>query len=502
MLSPLLERCTDLSELTDVFHMVFDANQIGITVVREDGSIIYYNDAQAKLDGLNPADVLGRLVHHIYDFTPEDSPTMRALRTGETTRDDVHYYRTRQGKLINSTNIIYPLRAGERLLGAICFITGYAAVRMQDGLPEVENDGGGKLPGPNSTTIPGKRHYSFASLIGENAALREAAELAEKSARNQSSVMLVGETGVGKEIFAQAIHYAGSRKGKPFTAVNCAAVPAGLLEGILFGTVKGAFTGALNTPGLFEETNGGTLYLDEVDSMPISLQSKMLRALQEKRIRRIGEGRERDVDVRIVSSVGKNPAELVEEGLMRPDFYYRLGVVKISIPPLRERMDDLHALIRHFLRKHSEALGVAVPLVTPEAMALLYSHKWPGNVRELEHAIEASLALMEPESELGPAYLCRACPDICGPSQGERRLFPLPNPPAAVPAHDDRESGGTGLREAKDSMEANALARALRSSAGNVALAARLLGLSPQLLHYKMKKHGLNATAFKPQHLV
>ena len=540
MLGNLLKYCTDLSQLLDVFHLIFDANQVGITIVRADGVIIYYNDAQARLDGLAPKDALGKKICDVYSFTPEDSPTMRALRSGKPVFDSVHYYRTRNGKLVNSANAIYPLWINGILLGGICFIQSYTDIGKQVGYMRGAGEHGAvvdvTMPPPKTE----KKHYTFASLVGESPLLREAAELAKKVSQGASSVMLVGETGVGKEIFAQAIHYEGPRRNNPYLALNCSAVPETLMEGILFGTAKGAFTGAVNRAGLFEAANGGTLYLDEVDSMPLSLQSKMLRALQERKIRRIGEGHERAVDVRIISSVGRPPLSLVEEGLMRQDFYYRLSVVKVLIPPLRSRMEDIHLLVQHFLEKHSKYAGASIPLVTPEAMAVFYSHAWPGNVRELEHTIEASLALVDPGDNLEAWHLYRAVPDLSPVPQpaeattpwlafqesfpaereyiaGSRKNALQPRRPgesatahAARPTRRSPEQDNppldvhdlASLSVRTMAVEESSITKALGASAGNIAMAARLLGISPQLMHYKMKKYSINKRDFLPGQLL
>ena len=538
-----LQNCTDLSQLLDVFHMLFDANQVGVTIVRADGVIIYYNDAQARLDGLAPKDALGKKMCDVYNFTPEDSPTMRALRSGKPVFDSVHYYRTRHGKLVNSANAIYPLWGNGVMLGGICFIQSYTAIGKQVGYMSGADETGlaPDLARPQKTE---KSHYTFASLIGESLLLREAADLAKKVAPSDSSVMLVGETGVGKEIFAQAIHYDSPRRNRPYMALNCSAVPETLMEGILFGTAKGAFTGAVNRAGLFEAAGGGTLYLDEVDSMPVSLQSKLLRVLQERKVRRIGEGHERAIDVRIISSVGRPPLVLVAEGLMRQDFYYRLSVVKVLIPSLRARMEDIHLLVHHFLEKHSKLAGTQAPLVTPEAMAVFYSHIWPGNVRELEHTIEAGLALVDPGDNLEPWHLYRAAPDFSPVPQSAEATTPWlafqesflakqryeatvdnkedvplrrertrpPDKDAAVPLTRAARGGDMGEMPFNDNnptslaastmaIEESSLIKALRASAGNIAMAARLLGISPQLMHYKMKKYALNKRDFLPGQL-
>ena len=542
MLHDILKNCTDLSQLLDVFHMVFDTNLIGITIVRADGVIIYYNDAQAQLDELSPRDALGKRICDVYRFTPEDSPTMRALRTGKPVFDNVHFYRTRHGKLVNSSNSIYPLWANGVLLGGICYIQSYTDIGRQAGfMSTIEEPEEAGMPAAPERR-PGKTHYTFESLVGESRLLLEAANLAKKVSHSSSSIMLIGETGVGKEIFAQAIHFESSRGASPYTAINCSAVPETLLEGILFGTVRGAFTGAVNRPGLFEATDGGTLYLDEIDYMPVSLQNKLLRVLQERKVRRVGEGHERPINVRIISSVGRNPVNLVEAGQLRQDFYYRLGVIKILIPPLRSRMEDIHPLVQHFLRLHSDRLGVPLPLVTPEAMAVFYAHTWPGNVRELGHAIEASLVLVDPGDNMEPWHLYHAVPDFIPVphaseattpwlafQDGSRQKEEFSAPPrratagtpataqsaqprawkdatyaeaaAMRPAEPTETGGGASLPAQTLTMEAASIEKALAASAGSVAMAARLLGISPQLLHYKMKKHAIRKQTFMPERL-
>ncbi|MDL2306821.1 sigma 54-interacting transcriptional regulator [Desulfovibrio sp. OttesenSCG-928-C06] len=530
------------------FKMLFDSIQIGIIIADANGRIIYYNKAQSGIDRLNLEDVLDRDMCEVYKFTPNTSPAMQVLRTGTPIVDRVHSYLTRSGNLVNASCTIYPLyKDGSEVFGAICFSQSYTALDFQ--LQNIQKDIS-QYKENDDAAEPNKKakNYSFSSIVGQNSSLLDAVSLARIAATNHSTVMLVGETGVGKEIFAQSIHYGSSRAQHSYTAINCSAVPETLLEGILFGTAKGAFTGALNKPGLFEVSNKGTIFLDEVDSMPISLQSKLLRVLQERKIRRVGEADEREIDVRIISAVGRNPATLLKQGLLRPDFYYRLGVIKIFLPPLRERMDDVHQLVSHFLYKHSQALGRRIPEISNAAVEILYSHNWPGNVRELEHAIEASLSIMGASQLLEPSHLYSACPEIArrvapherafktGVTAGNPAIMPHTHaemdasrtdvtgntedavfaafsdnsgvytaaPPAFAPygAFGKEEPAnavrGSSLVAAKYEAELNTIRNALRASAGNRSMAARLLDISPQLMYYKMKKYKLDAKDFAP----
>lgn len=558
-----MSKAFNLADNVELLHILFDSYVAGITIVQPDGTIIYYNDAQASLDGLQSEQALGKTICDVYRFSLEDSPTMQAVRQQELIVDNVHFYRTRTGnKLVNATLEAYPLYKDDTLVGGLCCIRGYSP--RDNHIYSVEERTDTPIEDSVQRNTERRKNYTFANLVGNNSELLEAIAVAEQSSQSSSPVMIIGETGVGKEIFAQAIHSASSRASYPYTAVNCSAMPENLLESILFGTTRGAFTGAIDKAGLFEVTEKGTIFLDELDSMPVSLQSKLLRVLQEKCVRRIGDSHERDLDVRILSSVTRNPIHLVQAGALRPDFYYRLGVVKVFIPPLKNRLEDMHLLAQYFVDKHCRILGIGVPLITPEAMGILYKHSWPGNVRELEHAIEATLNLLGNDGYIEPRHLLRACPDIFTSSD----LLPSKSTPwlayqaylsdqggakeaemdatAAITTKPDGSGGNrpddsptirlaeppstgqsphgsdktfqhlgasvqsTGkagepptlhLHAKKDELEEKIIRNALTTSAGNLALAAKLMGISPQLMQYKVKKFAINTRDYIPRSL-
>ncbi len=309
-------------------------------------------------------------------------------------------------------------------------------------------------------------------LVTESRAMKQALEVVARVAGHPTTVLITGERGTGKEVIAQAIHRASPRAAGPFVAVNCAAIPDTLLESELFGYVKGAFTGASgDRPGLFEQANGGTLLLDEIGELPLSLQAKLLRVLQENEIRRVGDQKTRRVDVRLLAATAKDLAAEAAAGRFREDLFDRLNVVTIHLPPLSERRDDVAPLARHFATLLARRLDQPVAL-SDAALAWLAEQRWPGNVRELEHAIERA-AVLSDKQLLEPA---------------DFREEPLPRP-AGVRGPTDE--GPSTLREAVERAEREAISAALAAAAGNRREAAKQLGVSLRTLFYKMERHGI-----------
>ena len=242
------------------------------------------------------------------------------------------------------------------------------------------------------------RSWSFGGLIGKSKAIREVFELTNRVARATANVLITGESGTGKEVIARAIHARGPRSAKPFVALNCSSIPENLLESELFGHVKGSFTGAIaNKQGLFEEADGGTIFLDEIGDMDITLQAKVLRVLQDRKIKPVGGNQEKEVDVRVLAATHKDLKKAIQEGRFREDLYYRLNVIPVVIPPLRHRRDDIPLLANHFLAKYAAANNSTVKGFSPEAMAKLVGAHWGGNVRELENIIERVVVLCSSE---------------------------------------------------------------------------------------------------------
>ncbi len=310
-------------------------------------------------------------------------------------------------------------------------------------------------------------------IVAESPAMRRVVELASRVAPHPTTVLITGESGTGKEVIARAIHRMSPRHGARFVALNCGAIPENLLESELFGHSRGAFTGATaDKVGLFEEADGGTFLLDEVGDLPLALQVKLLRVLQEGEIRRVGDARVRPIDVRVVAATARDLERDVTAGGFREDLYYRLNVVRIHIPPLRERPEDLEALVAALVRRAVERSGRSVTLA-PDALAAIRARDWPGNVRELENAIERAVILSPDEVVRGEAFTPAAA-----------------GTPGGGP---DRSSARTPdrLDLAVEAAERQAIRTALDASDGNRAAAAKLLGISQRSLFYKLKKLGL-----------
>jgi two-component system response regulator PilR (NtrC family) len=317
------------------------------------------------------------------------------------------------------------------------------------------------------------------SLVGSSAAMRRVHDLIAQVATTKTNVLVSGESGTGKELVARGIHDLSERRDKPFIAVNCGAIPENLLESELFGHVRGAFTGAVsNKPGLVETADGGTLFLDEIGELPPSLQVKLLRLIQEKTLRRVGGNHDQRVDVRIVAATNRDLAAEAQAGRFREDLYYRLNVIQIALPPLRERMEDVPVLVQHFLDKYRRELGKDVSSLSPAAMEKILAHPFPGNVRELENLIERAVALAR-----GPVLDV----DVLPASVLERGT--AARTPASAPA---APPAGANLDEILASYERGLLTDALQRAGGVKKRAARLLGISFRSFRYRLEKLGLD----------
>ena len=320
--------------------------------------------------------------------------------------------------------------------------------------------------------------YDYRNIVGRSAAMREVLRIVDHVIDTTVPVLVLGESGTGKELIARAIHGSGPRKSGPFVAENCAAIPETLLESALFGHVRGAFTGAdRDRVGLFELAHRGTLFLDEMGEIPPSTQVKLLRALETGELRRVGGKDTIKVDVRIVSATNRDIRALVAEGRFREDLYYRINVLEVRLPPLRERREDIPELVQHFLEEHARESGAEAKTITPDAMALLVGYAWPGNVRQLRNEILRAVALS------GQVIL----PEVLS-ADVRRRSVPVPSQTAG--ARSRREI----VQEAVAVVERRAVEEALARSGGRKGEAAELLGVSRPTLDAKIKRHHVRWT--------
>ncbi len=311
---------------------------------------------------------------------------------------------------------------------------------------------------------------AFQKIIGESKTIRDLSDLIEKAAKYDTTVLITGESGTGKELVAEGIRSLSARAKKPFVTVNCGSIPGNLLESEFFGYLKGAFTGAdSDKKGLFEEADGGTVLLDEIGELPLELQVKLLRVLQEREIRPLGDSKNRKVDVRVIAATARNLEEEIEKGKFRQDLYYRLNVVHLHIPPLRERKEDIPLLCEHFLRKYCSQLGSREKNIAKETLRHLLVYNWPGNVRELENYIQRSIVISEQDT-----------------------ILPTDLPPAVViheSSFDDIDNLGTySLKQGKILLEKKLIKKALAFSQGNKSQAALMLEISYPSLLSKIKE--------------
>ena len=330
------------------------------------------------------------------------------------------------------------------------------------------------------------KEQSFGDLVGCSQRFLQVRELLARAAESRVTVLLLGETGVGKDLFAKALHQGSPRREKPYVAVNCAAIPKDLIEPELFGVEKGAYTGAdQSRPGRFERAHGGTLFLDEVGELSLRAQAALLRVLQESEFERVGDTRTRKVDVRLVAATNEDLDQAVRDGRFRADLLYRLNVYSVEVPPLRERLDDIPELVRHFIDKYGTLHGKRVQGVTDRAMQMLRSYQWPGNIRELGNVIERGIILAEQGGSIEAAHLF---PNVAGVQKTAEEASPADEDWLLGTVEQLLDAGCDLAR-----LETEMTGRALERAGGNVTRAAQMLGLTRAALDYRLKKMRLSS---------
>ncbi|WP_400163876.1 sigma 54-interacting transcriptional regulator [Brevibacillus sp. TJ4] len=462
----LAEEITNLKELQSMLEAIIQCSDEAITVVDQDGYGLMINPAYTRLTGLTPEEVIGKPA--TVDISEGESMHMQVLKTQRAVRGvPMKVGSKRKDVVVN----VAPVLVDGKLKGSVGVIHDVSEFkRLTEELEKAHRI---------IRTLEAK--YSFADIIGYSEAMKAAIEQAKRAASTPATVLLRGESGTGKELFAHAIHNESDRKYKPFIRVNCAAIAESLLESELFGYEEGAFTGARRggKRGLFEEASGGTIFLDEIGELSMGVQVKLLRVLQEREIVRVGGTKPIAIDVRVIAATHVNLETAIQTGRFREDLYYRLNVIPIHIPPLRQRLEDIQPLALHLLRKDNEEYGRKVEGIDPQTMQLLLSYHWPGNVRELENVIGRAMIHMRIHERV-------IMPEHLPPLFGKAGTVAPEEPVSAGPS-------GKSLREAVEEAERQHIRHELLVARGNRTLAAKRLGISIRSLYYKMEKLGIEA---------
>ena len=445
-------------------HDIWDYDNI---VVTDEKGIIRFADLAdlgiLETIGVDMDTFIGSRVTDAYTNLSESTSTiLTVLRTGEPILYYVQDFLTKHGKEVRMVNSTYPIFEAGKIIGAIEYAK---LLYAKDSPRPLKGSARGKVFRKNNTS------YTIDDIISINPVMLRMKEELRRVSLSDSAILIHGKTGTGKEVTAQAIHNLSLRYAKPFVSLNCGAIPANLVESMLFGTVKGGFTGSVDAKGLFEEANGGTLFLDEINSLDMNLQAKLLKAIEEKNIRRIGDTTNIQLDIRIISAVNEEPEYLLTEKKIREDLYYRLSVIEFELPPLSHRQEDIPVLLRYFLNAFNQNMRMDIKGIEPNALQCLCKYEWPGNVRELKNALESAFNRVEGNkirlSDL-PERIAR---------HSENIIAPLPAPE------------NKNLKTAVEDYEKALIQGELQRTGNKIAETARRLGVSKHVLKYKMDKY-------------
>lgn len=471
----------------------------GILVTDSKGYIEYFATYRPDVNKLKEKNILHKHITEVYpELTEETSSIMRVLRSGESISNEYQTLKTYDGQSIRAINTTMPIKEDNRIIGAVD-VSRYidSPYRRQDITLETKefkaNSGG---------------LYTVDDIITVSPQMEDIKQRIPLIADTDSSVLIYGETGTGKELVAESIHTASKRAGRRFVAQNCAAIPGNLLESILFGTKKGSYTGAENKPGLFEIANGGTLFLDEINSMEMNVQAKILKAIEEKQVVRLGGYEPIKTDIKVISAVNERPMDCVKAGKLREDLFYRLSVVQVNIPPLRERRDDILYMASRFIEAYNQSMHRDIMGLDEQVEELFRSHAWPGNVRELKNIIEGAFNVAStrfiqkkdlPEYLANPVWLEVPREATEALAAGRVKVGEGAGNAFAAEESDTKRFGesewaedisfaGKTLNQTLAEVEERMIRNALRE-ADSLAGAARLLGITKQNLHYKLTKY-------------
>ncbi|OLN30961.1 sigma-54 interaction domain-containing protein [Desulfosporosinus metallidurans] len=445
-----------------LFEILDNINDV-VLVIDLDTTIVYANEAYAKILGVPVAKVLGRRL----DKIEPDSKTITALRTGKVSNNGRDYLDSLNIDVVGSS---FPLYDGKNIIGAVSIFKNITEVVQLNRELELTKGVADYLKEQlECEQLP----LSFNEYVGQNSRLKETLVLAAKVARTDSTVLILGESGVGKEVLARAVHKCSRRQDKPMIKVNCAAIPEALLESELFGYEEGAFTGAKRGGklGKFELAHGGTIFLDEIGDMSLTMQAKLLRVLQEKEFERVGGTKTVKVDIRVIAATNRNLKDMIEKETFRRDLYYRLNIVPLHLTPLRERKDDLLALAKTFLDQFAREVGHELTL-SPQVVRLLQAYDWPGNIRELQNVLEhASI--------------------VCSNKIIEIRHLPVQIIPINGDNNQSEKDNPFDVKEIVGRVEKELIMSALATYNNNRSNAMKALGISRRAFYDKLRRYGI-----------
>ena len=434
----------------------------GAVITDKDGNIVYYYGGMKEVNSLEVDEVIGRNVLEVYpSVKKEESSIYSVLKTGVPLYDVSQRIVNSNGEVFDSVNSTFPIKDGDEIVGAV-------EIYYYDDYDEIQYEIDADMLKGSLFNL-----YSAEDIISESKIMDDFKSKIGRISMTDSTVLIYGETGTGKELVAQAIHSSSARRDKNFIAQNCAAIPQNLLESILFGTVKGSYTDAKDKPGLLEVADGGTLFLDEIHSMDWNVQAKLLKAIEEKKFYRVGGTESIPVDIRVITAVNIDPAECVAQGKLREDLYYRLNVIRLNIPPLRDRKEDIKSLTEHFIDMYNKNMKREIKGVSDEVMEFFQSYDWWGNIRELKNVIECAFNFAQGDVIQLEDIDCYE-EEIEGTRAADRFV----------------KGRKIDLKKVLKEYEKDIIENALRESR-NYTEAAERLGISKQALNNKMNDMGI-----------
>lgn len=483
-------------QLNLIYEAVLNQVEEGVVISDDENKILFINRAAEVIEGIEGEKSINKSMEELYsptELTPTHSRHSVVLDTGIPANEYYNKYVVKENhKIVNALERMFPVNVGKKTIAVYSLIKNLPVLKksMEQSLGLYTHFAEEK---PKNGT-----KYTFGSILGNDIRFVEAISNAKHVAKNQTNVLIYGETGTGKELFAQSIHNYSSYQTGPFISVNCAAIPNTLLESMFFGTTKGAYTGAVNTPGLFEQAENGTIFLDEINSMDMALQAKILKVIENRTVRRIGADKETEIRCRILCALNEDPVQCIEDGKLRRDLYYRLSSCILHIPPLRERKSDIPLYCNYFLSRFNKEYSQRIERVDEGLLSLFMSYNWPGNVRELQHVIESAYSVAEEsirvlKLENISSYYKSSFVEENGNSKIKtaKMAESIVDEMQHDTASEDFTPQPSGLKNQIDAYEKKIIARTLAETNGNVTVAAQILEITRQALQHKIRKYGI-----------